>query len=252
MSAALAAVVAALDEELQVGELPDYPGALNGLQLENNGQVSRVACAVDACLAVVERALAGGCDLLVVHHGMFWGGLRAWRGGYYRKLAAAVRGNLAIYSAHLPLDVHPELGNNIRLARALGLTDPEPFFAWQGIPIGLCGKMDLTRNELLDRLAVATGARPHLAPGGPEQVHRVGLVTGGAGGEIRAAAAYGIDTFITGEGPHWSFTDAEEAGVNLVYGGHYATETFGVRALGEWLAGRFGLPWEFVDHPSGL
>ena len=160
--------------------------------------------------------------------------------------------NLAIYSAHIPLDVHPTLGNNACLAAALNLGETEPFFSWKGIQLGVRASVDLTRDELLARVIAATGATAHLCPGGPERIRSVGIITGGAGSEIFAMAETGVDTFITGEGPHWSYTAAEELGLNVIYGGHYATETFGVKALSTWLSERYDLPWEFVDHPTGL
>lgn len=252
MSVPLADLVTALATELRLGAIPDYPGAVNGLQLANGGSVTRVAAAVDACLPVVRRAVASGADLLLVHHGLFWSGAQPITGGLYDKLKSALDGNLAIFSAHLPLDVHPTLGNNARLAAALGLERTEPFFDWKGQPIGLRSSVDLPRDTLAERLATATGFPVHLCPGGPERVRSLGLITGGAGSEVAAVAAAGIDTFITGEGPHWSFTAAEELGLNLLYGGHYATETFGVKALAACLESRWGLPWEFVDHPTGL
>lgn len=252
MSIPLADIVSALTSELRLGEIPDYPGAVNGLQLANGGSVTRVAAAVDACLPVVREAVASGADLLLVHHGLFWSGAQPVTGAVYEKLKLAFGGNLALFSAHIPLDVHPTLGNNARLAAALGLGDCEPFFDWKGIRLGLRAAVDLDRDELVERVAAATGAGVHLCPGGPGRVRSVGLVTGGAGSEVAAMAATGIDTFITGEGPHWSYTAAEELGLNVIYGGHYATETFGVKALAEWLEARYGLPWSFIDHPTGL
>jgi dinuclear metal center YbgI/SA1388 family protein len=187
----------------------------------------------------------------LVHHGLFWNP-SVWTGATYRKLRAALEGDLAVYSAHLPLDVHPEFGNNVLLAGRLGLTDLEPVLDFKGMPVGLVGRADVSRDVLADALTTATGARPHVCAGGPERVRRVAVVTGGAGSEVARVAAAGVDTFVTGEGPHWSYTLAEELGVNLFYGGHYATETFGVKALAERLGERFGLPWEFLDHPTGL
>ncbi len=253
MPVPLSTVIEAASRELRLTEIPDYPAALNGLQLANaSGEVSRVAVAVDACLPVVMAAVERGADLLIVHHGMFWSGAQAITGAYFEKLRRAMDGGLAIYSAHIPLDVHPVLGNNARLAAALGFTATEPFFDWKGIQLGVRTRVDLHRDDLLAHVAAATGARAHLCPGGPERVRSVGIITGGAGGEILSLAETGIDTFLTGEGPHWSYTAAEELGLNLIYGGHYATETFGVKALAGWLEDRFGLPWEFIDHPTGL
>ncbi len=245
-------VVSAMDGWLQTGAIPDYPGAINGLQLANHGRVTRVACAVDACESVVDQAVESGADLLLVHHGIFWGGARPITGASFRKLQRAFGGGLAIYSSHIPLDVHPQLGNNIGLARAIGLEESVPYFPWKGILLGLQGQTDCLRADMVSRLEAAVGGKVHLCPGGPERIKMVGIITGGAGGEIAAMAGTGIDTFITGEGPHWSYTAAEEMGLNVFYAGHYATETFGVKALAHRLEETFALPWQFIDHPSGM
>ncbi|MFV1996261.1 MAG: Nif3-like dinuclear metal center hexameric protein [Verrucomicrobiales bacterium] len=251
--AALDEIVSYLDGLLRIEEVPDYEEALNGLQLGNGGEISRIGAAVDACSPVIERAIEAGIDLLIVHHGLFWGGAQPIVGGLYQKMKGALEGNLAVYSAHIPLDVHPDFGNNALLARALGLVDPRPFFDWKGIQLGLRATAEGGRAALVASLEKATGGGAvHLCPGGPESIREVGVITGGAGGEISQVAAAGIDTFITGEGPHWSYTAAEELGVNILYGGHYATETFGVRALAQHLGAREDLPWEFIDHPSGM
>lgn len=250
--ATLEDVVLYLDGELGTGRIPDYAGAWNGLQLENGGQVTRVAAAVDASLPVIKKAVAAGADLLVVHHGMFWQGLAPVRGAMFRKLKAAMDGGLAVYSAHLPLDVHEEWGNNILLAKELGLESCQPFLDWKGISVGLLGNLRMERETLAKRLGDVVGGPVHVCPGGPSQVGRIAVITGAAGSEVAAAASAGADTLVTGEGPHWSFSLAEELGVNVLYAGHYATETFGVKALAHVLGGRFGLPWSFLDHPTGL
>jgi dinuclear metal center YbgI/SA1388 family protein len=249
--AALSELTAYLAEYLSLGAVSDYPQAYNGLQLENRGTVKRIAAAVDACEAVVVEAAARGADFLLVHHGLYWNSVPLV-GGMYRKVRCALAHDIAVYSAHLPLDVHPEVGNNVLLARALGLQQLEPFLLLKGKAAGLAGACEADRVELVGRLERAVGGRVHVCPGGPERVRRVGVVTGGAGSEVARAAAEGVDTFITGEGPHWSYTLAEELGVNLLYGGHYATETFGVVALAGHLSQRFDLPWEFIEHPTGL
>jgi dinuclear metal center YbgI/SA1388 family protein len=248
----LADLVAHLDCDLRIGEIPDYPGALNGLQLENRGNVERVVAAVDASLPVVIAAAELPNSLLLVHHGMFWQGAQRIAGPFYRKLRAAMSGELAIYSAHLPLDVHPEWGNNIQLATALGLCEPVPFLDWKGLPVGLKGYWQGSRVELTTLLSEAVGGPVHLCPAGSESIETIGLCTGGAGGEVANAAAHGIDAFITGEGPHHSYTLAEELGINLFYAGHYATETFGVKALAKAVSTRWGIPWKFIDRPTGL
>jgi len=252
--ASLHELVRMADEWLRIDEIPDYPPALNGLQLEAACEVARIAAAVDACLPVVEQACDRGADLLVVHHGLFWSGARRIEGPLFHKLRCAIEGGLAIYSAHIPLDVHPDLGNNARLLAELDFeNEAEPFFPWKGIDLGLRVEVDVGRDELLERVRTATGVEPHLCPGGAERVKSLGVITGGAGAEIAAVAETGVDTFLTGEGPHWSYTAAEEIGVNLIYAGHYATETFGVKALARrWVEACPGLGWEFIDHPTGL
>lgn len=250
--ASLQDIVAFLDTELLIAAIPDYSGAVNGLQLENGGSVTKIAAAVDASLPVVEAAVAEGADLLIVHHGMFWQGTQPLTRAFYRKIKTAMDAGLAIYSAHLPLDVHPVLGNNILLLQAIGFSPGGTFFDWKGIRLGLVAEAEIGRAELVERLENAVGGPVHLCPGGPEIVRKIGLVTGGAGSEVSSCAAAGIDTFITGEGPHWSYPLAEELGINLLYGGHYATETFGVKALAARLAEDHGIPWTFIDRPTGL
>jgi dinuclear metal center YbgI/SA1388 family protein len=249
----LAELVDFMNRELEVARIPDYPNALNGLQLANDGRVGRIVAAVDASLPVIEAAAAGGPGLLVVHHGMFWQGLQPLTGAFHRKIRIAMDAGLAVYACHLPLDIHPEWGNNIQLARAIGLANPEPFFEWKGIFLGLRGSWSGTRDHLAETLRHAVGGgRVHVCPGGPDQISRLGLITGGAGSEIAGIAAAGMDTFISGEGPHWSHPLALELGVNLLLAGHYATETSGVQALAAAMAAKYGLPWRFLDQPSGL
>jgi dinuclear metal center YbgI/SA1388 family protein len=249
---ALEDLVTFLDVELDVAAIPDYPGAVNGLQLACDAPIPRIVAAVDASLAVIREAAAGGPGLLIVHHGMFWQGVQTVTGPFYRKLRIAMDAGLAVYSSHLPLDIHPQWGNNILLAKALGVTSPVPFFMEKKSHLGIRGTWRGGRQALADALASAVGGPIHLCPAGPETISEIGIVTGGAGGEVARIAAEGLDTFITGEGPHWSYPLAEELEINLFYGGHYATETFGVKALAAALSERFAVPWSFIDHPSGL
>ena len=249
---ALYSIIQNLDRTLRTADIADYPGAWNGLQIENSGAVKRVGASVDACEAVIAEAVARGVSLLVVHHGLFWSGVQPLTGVVRRKVKAALDADLAIYSSHLPLDLHPTLGNNALLAKALGFKRCEPFLEMKGQAIGVQTRAALSLEELSRRLERTLGSAPHLAPGGPSKTARIGIVTGGAGGEVARAAAEGVDTFITGEGPHHSYTLAEELGVNLFYGGHYATEIFGVRALAAHVAKKFRVPWDFIDHPTGL
>ncbi|HTY88353.1 MAG TPA: Nif3-like dinuclear metal center hexameric protein [Candidatus Acidoferrum sp.] len=245
-------VVKQCDTWLRTRQFDDYAGAANGLQVANRGGVTRIAAAVDASLATVRRAIAARADLLLVHHGLFWAPAHPWTGKKYELIQLLIENNLAVYSAHLPLDAHPRLGNNARLCAALGLRHLRPFFESHGQPIGFKSQTRMARAELALRLAHATGAKPRIIPGGPELCRRIGVVTGGAGGDLALAAAAGVDTFITGEGPHWTYALAEELGLNVFYGGHYATETFGVKALAAAVAKKFRIPWIFLDHPTGL
>ena len=251
--ASLAKITEHLASFLHPNDIPDYPGAHNGLQLENrSGEVNKVAAAVDATLPVIKEAADAGVDLLIVHHGMFWGGAKPITGAHFEKLKVAMDANLAIYSSHIPLDVHPDLGNNALLCKALGILDPTPFMPWKGIMIGLKSESQLTRRELITRLENVVGGPVNVCRGGEKAAGTVGVITGGAGSMVEDAVAEGIDTFITGEGPHHSFTTAEELGLNVLYGGHYATETFGVKALASHLASAFSLKSIFIDHPTGL
>ncbi len=248
----LTALASYLDGYLRVADVPDAPHAVNGLQVANAGTVSRVAAAVDLCEATVRMAAEQGADLLLVHHGLFWGGLQALTGRAHRRVAGLIAQNIALYSAHLPLDLHPEVGNNAVLARQLGISPRGEFGEEYGVRIGVWGEVEVTRHGLERQLAALTGSAPRLLAFGPERVRRVGVVTGAAGSMIPQAAAAGLDTFVTGEGPHHTYFDAEELKVNVYYAGHYATETVGVKALAEHLHERFHLPWTFLDHPTGL
>ena len=251
-TAALSDIVRHCNTLLRTAEVNDWDRAHNGLQVENDGRVTRIAAAVDASLATVKLAIAAKADLLIVHHGLFWSDTVPWTGKRRELQRQLIEHNLAIYSSHLPLDLQPKLGNNAQLAAALGFKRLKPFFFEKGAHIGLQTTARIHRDELARRLARATGVEPKLIPGGAAQCHRIGIVTGGAGAELKKAAADGVDTFITGEGPHWTFALAEELGLNVFYGGHYATETFGVKALAAHLASKFRFPWTFLDYPTGL
>jgi dinuclear metal center YbgI/SA1388 family protein len=241
-----------LDDFLRVAEVPDYGGALNGLQVENRGEVRRLAVAVDAALATIESAARSGADLLLVHHGLFWDGNLPVTDRRYRRLRELLANDIAVYAAHLPLDAHPEVGNNVVLARELGIDTRGTFGEYQGYPLGTWGELEIGREAFCARLDATLGGAVRMIAGGPERLRRVGIVTGGAGDLVSAAREAGLDAFVTGEGAHHNFHDAMEAGINLFFGGHYATETWGVRALAVHLEQRFGLPWTYIDHPTGL
>jgi len=250
--ATLSSIAGFCDRTLRTAQVKDYDGIANGLQVENRGHVSRIAAAVDASLATVRLAIAAKADLLIVHHGLFWSPSHPWTGRRYELLRLLLDHDLAVYSSHLPLDLHPRLGNNAQLSAALGFKNLKPFFFEKEQFLGFQTRATLSRTDLARRLQRAVGSAPLIVPGGPAICRRIGIVTGSAGDGLKLAAGEGVDTFITGEGPHWTYAMAEELGLNVLYGGHYATETFGVKALAAELARRFKIPWLFLDHPTGL
>ncbi len=250
--AELSKIVSYCDRLFRPESFTDYDGALNGLQVENSGLVTKIVATVDASLATVRKAIEAGADLMIVHHGLFWSPTVPWTGRRYELLDLLISNNIAVYSMHLPLDAHRKLGNNALLCAELGFKNLKPFFFEKEQFLGYRTQTRITRAELSARLTKAVGHKPILLPGGSERCERIGVVTGGAGSQLKKAAAEGVDTFITGEGPHWTYALAEELRVNVFYGGHYATETFGVKALAADLAKKFRVPWTFLDHPTGL
>ena len=255
---ALVGLTGFLDTFLRLGEVPDEPNAVNGLQVENRGRVARVVAAVDASLEAIDGLGAPGLSdppLLLVHHGLLWDGNIPLSGRRFRRVSGLLARDAALYSAHIPLDIHPEVGNNVELARRLGVPVEGWFGSYRGVPIGVYGTAPpaLTQRErLVAVLDAELGTTARLIPGGPAHVRRIGIVTGGAGSMIAAARDAGLDTFITGEGAHHTYFDATEWGLNVIYAGHYATEQVGVQALARRLNAEFGLPWEFHRHPTGL
>lgn len=243
-----------LDAYLGIEKHPDYPTALNGLQVGGVEEVARLATAVDASESSIRAATERGADLLIVHHGLFWEGLRPLTGPRFRRVEALISGRTALYACHLPLDSHPEVGNCALLARALGIEMEGRFAAYQGVEIGWWGRLPepIELEGLAGRFGEVVGGPVMRLPGGPDLVDRVGVVTGGGGSFIAEAAAQGLDAYLTGEGSHHNYFDATEHGIHVLLGGHYATETFGVRALGEHLAERFDLQVDFIDLPTGL
>jgi dinuclear metal center YbgI/SA1388 family protein len=250
--ASLTDIVNYTNDFLRVREIGDWDNAFNGLQIENSGGVTKIGAAVDASTRVLEAAAKQNVDLLIVHHGLFWPGLRPITGVLHRQLELAFENNVALYSAHLPLDLHPQVGNNARLAAVLGLRSNQPFFEEKGQLIGLKAHASLPRDELDRKLQKALNDAVKTFMFGPKRTGTIGIITGGAGSEIYKVAQEGIDTFITGEAPHWAAVAADELGMNLLLGGHYATEVFGVKALSAHLSKRFKIPWAFIDYPTGM
>ena len=248
----LSEIVAYADEYLRIEKIEDWPNALNGLQIENSGKVTKIGAAVDVSTRVLTSAAEKQVDLLIVHHGLFWPGLQSVTGTLRRQVKLAFENDVAVYSAHLPLDLHAKIGNNSQLAAALGLKSTKRFLKEKGTSLGLKAKTSITRPALVQKLRAAVGGSVKAFNFGPNQPRRVGIITGAAGSEIYRVAAEKIDTFITGEAPHWAAVAAEELEMNLLVAGHYATETFGVKALAAHLGDRFQRPWEFLKFPTGL
>ena len=248
----LSDIVTYTDRFLRIRDVGDWDNALNGLQIENSGRVTRIGAAVDVSTRVLTEAGKKNIDFLIVHHGLFWPGLQPVTRSLRRQLRLAFEADIALYSAHLPLDIHPKVGNNAELVAALRLKSAQPFLEEKGQPVGLKIRASVQRSELVRRLQKVLRDPVRVFGFGPKQTHAIGIVTGAAGSEIYRVAEEGIDTFITGEAPHWAAVAAEELVMNLLLGGHYATEVFGVKALAAHLSQRFGIPWEFIDCPTGL
>ncbi len=244
------ALVTYLDDYLSCRGTADYSD--NGLQVEGSDDVTRLAFAVDACQETIERAIVAGAQMLIVHHGLFWGKVLRVVGPHRRRVQALLDGGCSLYAAHLPLDRHPEVGNNAQLAQMLGLTVTAGLGEAFGLPVGVIATATTTRAALVARLAARLGVTPLVLPEGPEQVQRIGIISGGAAGDIVTAAAAGCDTYITGETSHSAYHNAAEYGINVIYAGHYATETVGLKALAAHLEGQFILPATFIDRPTGL
>jgi dinuclear metal center YbgI/SA1388 family protein len=250
--ASLSEIVSYTDRFLRIRDVGDWDNALNGVQIENSGRITRIGAAVDVSTRVLTEAAKRNVDLLIVHHGLFWPGLQPIRGALHRQLRIAFENDIALYGAHLPLDIHPRVGNNAQLVAALGLKSTQPFLEEKGQPVGLKVRASLPRSELARKLRKALNGPVKIFDFGPKQTRAIGVVTGAAGSEIYRVADEEIDTFITGEAPHWAAVAAEEVGVNLLLGGHYATEVFGVKALAAHLSKQFRVPWDFIDCPTGL
>ena len=250
--APLIQIVRWLDKYLRIREIEDWPNALNGLQIENSDRVTKIGAAVDVSTRVLMEGAKRDVDLLLLHHGLLWSGLQPVTGALYRQLKLALENDIALYSAHLPLDIHPKVGNNAQLATTIGLRSTAPFFKEKGQFIGLKARASLPREKLIRKLRRALAGPVKTFNFGPKKTHTIGIITGGAGSEIHRIAGEKIDTFITGEAPHWAAVAAEELGINLLLGGHYATETFGVKALAAHLSKRFKISWTFIDCPTGL
>jgi dinuclear metal center YbgI/SA1388 family protein len=241
-----------LDAYLAIHDYDDI--SLNGLQVEGRHDVQKVAVAVDSSLKTFEQAAEAGADLLIVHHGLFWGKPLPLTGPHGRRVKFLLERDIGLYAAHIPLDAHREVGNNWGLARLLGVSDLDDFGTWKGKPIGVKGVFpnSITLRDLADRLAQELGEDALVHAGGPFEVSSLGIISGGAAWDVVTAAEEGLDAFITGEPEHAVFHEPFERGVSAIYAGHYMTETVGVKLLAEKLAAEFGLATEFILQPTGL
>jgi dinuclear metal center YbgI/SA1388 family protein len=245
----------ALRSILAIDTMRGSDPSINGFQVERRTQeVSRVACAVDACMESFRRAVEWKADVLFVHHGLFWGHESPITGSHGERIRFLIENDLALYAAHLPLDMHPQLGNNAQMARALALEGVRPFGNYHGTNIGVSGRLPepATVGSVCETLFGGRGEALSVLPFGPEQVETVAVVSGGAPKLLGEAIRKGIDLFITGDASHTVYHEALEAGTNVVFGGHYLTEVWGVRAVGSYLAAEFGLETTFLDVPTGL
>jgi dinuclear metal center YbgI/SA1388 family protein len=258
MTISLEKLASYTDSLLETQNTPDYPNAVNGIQVSNRSPIRKIAAAVDFSSRAIQGAIQSGANLLVVHHGMFWGGLEPITGSHYTRVRTLIESDIAVYASHLPLDRHPTLGNNVLLAKELGLEPSAPFARFEDTFIGLCGESDI------ETAAIITSAREFARTRGGDvrtslvqtgrRTRKWAICTGaGASADtLREAGTMGIDTLIVGEGPHWTAIHAEENELVIIYAGHYATETLGVCALAQHLGQKFDLPWNFVSAPTGL
>ncbi len=248
-----AEIVAFLDELLEIDSFSDY--GPNGLQVPGAEEVSRVVTGVSAQRELFEQAAEAGAQLVLCHHGLFWDfHPRAIGPAMKERLKLLFDADISLAGYHLPLDAHPEVGNNALICAELGLDRAEPMAEHKGRPIGFVGRSaeGVAFGELRERCASAFGREPFTWSFGPDTVHSVGVVSGGAPGSFQEAIAHGLDAFLTGEPAEHVMADARENRVHFIAGGHYATETFGIRRLGELVADRFGVEHRFVDIPNPI
>jgi dinuclear metal center YbgI/SA1388 family protein len=240
-----------LDDYLEIGSFQD--DSANGLQVENSGNIEKIGLAVDACREAIVKAGDAGCDLLIVHHGLFWGRQQLIIDSHFERIRALIMANMALYTAHIPLDAHWEIGHNQSIAQLLDLDNIEPFALYHGRHIGVKGRFKLpgSRAEAVVGVERAIGPCRGFLEFGAEKITTVAIVAGSATDPelFKELKREGIDLFITGEPKHGAFHLAQEFGLNIFYGGHYQTETFGIKALGEHLHKVFAIPAIFIDAP---
>lgn len=246
-----AELISYLDTYLNTFAIQD--ASQNGLQAEGPDTVTKAAFAVDGSLATIEAAAEEDAEILIVHHGIFWDRPVRATGPLYKRMKALIEGRLALYASHLPLDLHAEVGNNAVIAKRLGMKDLTPFGNYHGVNIGWGGTLPSPADlpQLMSSFTGLTQAPCSFIDCG-KPCSRVAIVSGGGASLLDEAARSGYDTFITGETSHSSYHYALEHGVSMIFGGHYATERFGVKALMEHVQARFGIETVFIDIPTGM
>ncbi len=247
----LSDLVAYCDQRTRRAAFKDAPGAHNGLQVANSGKVTRIGAAVDAGLVPFRKAVAAGVDFLIVHHGMYWDMPRPLVGPVYERVATLVRGDCALYSNHLPLDAHPEIGNNALLAKQLGLKADRPFLVRDNEAIGWIAASSEERSSLRRRLE-SLYPRVIAVECGSSRPRAIAFCSGSGNSAVNELVKEGVDTLVTGELREEWFNVAQEQKLNLYLCGHYATEVHAVSALAAELSTTFGLPWEFVGTENPL
>ncbi|MDR0418537.1 MAG: Nif3-like dinuclear metal center hexameric protein [Puniceicoccales bacterium] len=247
----LADIVKYCDTRLDIGAIEDAEGACNGLQFQNSGKISKIAAAVDASLETIEKAIAIDANFLIVHHGLFWGKTIPITENTYKKYKLLMDYDIAVYSCHLPLDAHMDIGNNACMARLFGLTNVIQAFEYHGVKIGVMGDKLIQRSQLQTLLA-ATFPRVIAMEFGSENIEKIGIISGGSGSLIVQAKNYGVNAIIVGECQQYHYNIVRENNINTYICGHYATETFGVEALGKEVAQKFSLSFEFIDTECPL
>jgi len=242
-------IVQFLDDYLNIHTIEDESN--NGLQVESPEEIEKIGFSVDACIDVFRRAHTEGCQLIVVHHGLIWGGIKYMRGDVYKRVKFLMNSNIGLYACHLPLDIHKKVGNNTQMAHLLGLNITGEFGPYKNINLGLLCQADLPLNELTSKIQKTLGDYTLFQFGG-DHCKKVGIVTGSGTVALKSAVEQGCDTFITGEPKHASYHTAKENNLNVIFAGHYRTETLGIRALMEKVKEQFAIDTVFIDVPTGL
>lgn len=245
-------LIAYLNDYLHLRDHEDRSN--NGLQVEGAASVTKVAFAVDACQSAFEAAREAGAQLLITHHGLFWSEVKLLTGPHFKRIKTLLDANIGLYGVHLPLDAHPEVGNNAELCRLIGLVDVQPWGNYKGQAAGFGGTLPrpITLNNLAAKIDAALGVNSRVLAFGPQVVDRVAVSSGGASFLIPQVVAAGFSTYFSGETSHSHYHDAQDYGLNVIYSGHYATETVGLKALARHLENKFGLQTVWLDLPTGM